>query len=64
MMKKCRKKCFLGQNKSFPICRKNTCKVNKKGVYAAYICGREYTSIRGTSKYTKIADKAHHILYK
>ena len=35
MMKKCGKKCFLGPNKTFPICTKNTCKVNKKGVMAA-----------------------------
>ena len=31
MMRKCGKKCFLGPNKSFPICSKNTCKINKKG---------------------------------
>ena len=24
MMKNCGKKCFLGPNKSFPICKKNT----------------------------------------
>jgi hypothetical protein len=36
MMKtKCGKKCFLGPNKSFPICNKGTCKINKKGVWAA-----------------------------
>jgi hypothetical protein len=42
MMKKCGKKCFLGPNKSFPICKKNTCKISKKGVYAAYIRSRQY----------------------
>ena len=42
MMKKCGKKCFLGPNKSFPICTKNTCKVNPKGVYYAYIRSRQY----------------------
>ena len=30
MLKRCGKKCFLGPNKSFPICSKNTCKINKK----------------------------------
>lgn len=64
MMKKCGKKCFLGPNKSFPICTKNTCKINKKGVQAAYIRAREYITIRGTRKYKKIADKAHRMLNK
>lgn len=42
MFKKCGKKCFLGSKKSFPICKKNTCKVSKKGVYAAYVRARQY----------------------
>jgi hypothetical protein len=69
MMHKCGKKCFLGPNKSFPICTKNTCKVNRKGVYAAYIRGREYTSISKksgnkskTRKYSSIASKAKRLL--
>lgn len=58
MMRKCGKKCFLGPNKSFPICTKNTCSVNKKGLYAAYIRAREWSSIRGTKKYSQIAKRA------
>ena len=42
MFKKCGKKCFLGYKKSFPICKKNKCKVSKKGVYAAYVRARQY----------------------
>jgi hypothetical protein len=42
MLKKCGKKCFLGPKKSFPICKKNTCKISKKGVYAAYVRARQY----------------------
>ena len=42
MMKKCGKKCFLGPRKSFPICKKNTCEVSKKGLYAAYVRSRQY----------------------
>ena len=42
MLKKCGKKCFLGPNKSYPICKKNTCKISRKGVYAAYIRSRQY----------------------
>jgi len=63
MMNNCGKKCFLGPNKSFPICTKNTCKVNRKGVYAAYVRAREYTTIKGTKKYKKIAKKAYKMLH-
>lgn len=42
MLKRCGRKCFLGPKKSFPICKKNTCKVSKKGVYSAYIRARQY----------------------
>ena len=42
MLKKCGKKCFLGPNKSYPICKKNTCKISRKGVYAAYVRARQY----------------------
>jgi len=42
MLRKCGKKCFLGPKKSYPICKKNTCKISKKGVYAAYVRARQY----------------------
>lgn len=64
MFNKCGQKCFLGPNKSFPICSKNTCKINKKGVYAAYIRSREYTTIKGSSKYKNISKKAYKLLNK
>ena len=60
MLKNCGNKCFLGSNKTFPICKKNTCKISNKGVYAAYVRAREYKS-RG-KKYTKIAERAKRIL--
>ncbi len=70
MLKRCGKKCFLGTHKSFPICRKNTCKRDKAGVHAAYVRAREYTSIskrRGsrkkTAKYSRIANKAKRMLH-
>ena len=63
MLHKCSKKCFLGPNKTFPICAKNTCKINKKGVYAAYIRANEFATIKGTRKYRNIASKAKHMLY-
>ena len=42
MLKQCGKKCFLGPKKSFPICKKNTCKISSKGVYSAYIRAQQY----------------------
>jgi hypothetical protein len=49
MYKKCGKKCFLGkktpgdkQHPDFPICTKGTCKINPKGVYAAYVRAKEW----------------------
>jgi len=73
MLKKCGKKCFLGPNKSFPICSKNTCKINKKGVWSAYIrakqWGKNKSSYKGKSKpsykqhiYKTIANKSKRIL--
>jgi len=62
MLNKCGQKCFLGPHKSFPICSKNTCKVNSKGVYAAYMRARQYSS-KG-QKYRNIAKKANHKLIK
>ena len=60
MCKKCGKKCFLGKNLSFPICNKNTCKINKKGVYSAYIRAREYSS--KNKSYKRIASRAKNML--
>jgi hypothetical protein len=57
MLAKCGKKCFLGPGKSYPICTKNTCKVNPKGVYSAFIRSRQY-------KRTNISRKANNLLVK
>lgn len=53
MMQRCGKKCFLGKKK-YPICTKNTCKVNKKGVYAAYIRSRQYKNKTVSRKAKKL----------
>ena len=50
MRKRCGQKCFLGKGTSFPICKKNTCKVSKKGVYAAYVRARQYHRRKITAK--------------
>ena len=55
MLKRCGKKCFLGPNKSFPICKKNTCKISKKGLQSAYNRARQY-------KHYSISKKAKRML--
>lgn len=57
MLQHCGKKCFLGPNKKFPICKKNTCKISSKGVYSAYIRARQY-------HYKNISKKAKNMLIK
>lgn len=62
MLKKCGKKCFLGLKKTFPICKKNTCKISHQGVYSAYIRARQYSS-KG-QKYRSISKKANNMLMR
>ena len=52
MLTRCGRRCFLGKHKSFPICSKNTCSINRKGVYAAYIRARQ-TKKNGIAKRAK-----------
>lgn len=49
MYRKCGKRCFLGtktphdkKHPDFPICTKGTCRVNPKGVWAAYIRAKQW----------------------
>jgi len=64
MRKRCgkRKKCFLGKKGTFPICAKKTCRVSKKGLYAAFARARQFSS-KGLS-YKKIAKTAKNMLKK
>ena len=75
MLRECGQKCFLGPNKSFPICAKGTCKVNDKGLYAAYVRARQWGKPRRTYKgksrpshrrtvYSRAANKAKDMLRK
>lgn len=62
MLNKCGRKCFLGPGKTFPICKKNTCRVSKKGIHAAFVRAREYLSKTGKRKYRNISIKAKRML--
>ena len=66
MKKECGRKCFLGPSdeSSFPICAKSTCKISPKGIYAAFVRARQYSSITKKSKYGKIATRAKNMLKK
>jgi hypothetical protein len=46
MLEKCGSKCFAGPvgTKRFHICDAGTCKINPKGVWAAYVRSKEYGS--------------------
>jgi len=57
MLKHCGKKCFLGPEKKYPICKKNTCKVSSKGVYSAYIRARQFYRRKISSKAKKLLIK-------
>ena len=67
MFKKCGSSCFLLPNKKtpgaskFPVCAKNSCKKNCKGILAAYVRAREYR--KKNPSYNKVAKKANN-LYK
>ena len=67
MKKKCGKKCFIGRGMSFPVCAKKTCKINKKGMWAAFIKATRLNTkkksykIKGSTrrqKYSTIISKA------
>lgn len=59
MLKKCGKKCFLGTNKSYPICKKNTCKISPQGVYSAYIRASQYHKKNISQKAKRILKHMH-----
>ena len=83
LLHKCGRRCFLGPGKSFPICprlragsRSRSCKIDRRGVAAAYSRAREWATITARKKrssvkaasihrkYTAIARRAKAILSK
>ena len=57
---KCGRKCFLGPRNKFPICSAGSCKINKKGVWAAYVRARSQTGNKSkhSSKSRKRSSKS------
>lgn len=80
MYRRCGSKCFLGkktpgdkQHPDFPICTKGTCRINRKGLWAAFVRAREWGNKRSSYKgkssprlrretYKNIARKAKRML--
>ena len=83
LLHKCGRKCFLGTGKTFPICPRvgsgsgsgsGSCKIDRRGVAAAYSRAREWATItarkkrssvnaaRSHRKYTAVARRAKAIL--
>jgi len=65
MLRDCGEKCFLGRDKTFPICAAGSCSHNQKGISAACIRARQMSSprakkVKGRSKayYNRIAQRA------
>ena len=70
VLSKCGRRCFLGPSKTFPVCARlgsgagsGTCKVDRRGVLAAYIRAREWASITARKKGSKRADARSHRKY-
>lgn len=81
LLSKCGRKCFLGTGKTFPICARlgsgaESCKIDRRGVAAAYSRAREWAAItarkkrssvkaaRAHRRYTAVARRAKAILSK
>jgi hypothetical protein len=47
--------CFLGPKKTFPICQRKTCKIDMRGIHAAYTRARQW-------KHSAVARKAKKLL--
>ena len=73
MKRDCGDKCFLGPDKSFPICASGTCDIDDKGLWAAYVrarqWGNEASSYKGKARptrrrgvYTRVARDARRML--
>ena len=81
VLSKCGRKCFLGPGKTFPICARlgsgsgsGSCKIDRRGVAAAYSRAREWAAItsrkkrtasgaRAYRRYTAVARRARAILH-
>jgi hypothetical protein len=72
LMAKCGRRCFLGPDKTFPICARlgsgsgsgsAACKIDRRGVAAAYSRAREWASITARKKRTTASGKRAHRRY-
>ena len=83
VLSKCGRRCFLGPGKTFPICARlgsgsgsgsGPCKIDRRGVAAAYSRAREWAAItsrkkrtaagaRAYRRYTAVARRARAILH-
>lgn len=68
LLAKCGQRCFLGPKKTFPICARlgsraragaGTCKIDRRGVVAAYSRAREWAAITARKKRTVAGARAH-----
>jgi hypothetical protein len=62
MYKQCGQTCFLWDHLKFPICKKDTCDIDKRGLWAAYIRAKQLE--KKIPKYKKVSRKAKKLLKK
>ena len=74
VLNKCGRRCFLGPSMTFPICarlgsgsgsgtRTKTCKIDRRGVQAAYSRAREWAAITARKKGSSIKSARSHRRY-
>ncbi len=66
LLSKCGRRCFLGSRNTFPICPRlgsgsgsGSCKIDRRGVAAAYSRAREWASITARKKRTSAAHRKY-----
>jgi hypothetical protein len=64
VLSKCGRRCFLGPSKTFPICARlgsesGACKIDRRGVAAAYSRAREWAAITARKKRSASGARAH-----
>ena len=74
VLNKCGRRCFLGPSKTFPICARlgsaavaaaagGQCKIDRRGVQAAYSRAREWAAITARKKHSSMKAAQSHRRY-
>ena len=64
MRRRCGKKCFLGPKLSYPVCKRKTCRVSKKGLWSAYIRGKQWSKAKRKRGSKALSKRQHQRVWK